>query len=92
MSEISETTEVKETAEGYDESENMDSDLEADLNSKYEEYAGEGRSSEDRQRHIEELLQLKEELLQRKEAQEAETAEADDEEEDPEKVLVYKMR
>lgn len=90
MSEISENTEVNETPEVSDETEGMDSDFEAELDSKCEEYTNEGRSLEDIQRDKEELLQMREELMKYKESQEAETSEADDENEDPEKVLTLR--
>lgn len=47
MSEISETTEVNEIPESLDETEGMDSDFEAKLDSKCEEYTSEERSLED---------------------------------------------
>lgn len=63
MSEISETTEVNETPESLDETEGMDSDFEAELDSKFEEYTSEERSLEDIQRDKEELMQMREELI-----------------------------
>lgn len=90
MSEISETTEVTETPEVFDENEGMDSEFEAELDSKCEEYTAEGRSLEDIQRDKEELMQMREELMKYKEFLEAETSEADDGDEDPKKVLTLK--
>lgn len=90
MSEISETTEVNEAPESLDETEGMDSDFEAELDSKCEEYTSEGRSLEDIQRDKEELMQMREELIRYKESQEADTTETDDGNEDPEKVLTLR--
>lgn len=90
MSEFSETTEVNETREVSDETDGMDADFEAELDSKCEEYTSEGRSLEDIQRDKEELMQMREELMKYKESQEADTSEADDEDEDPEKVLALR--
>ncbi len=91
MAEISETTEVNETSEVSDETEGMDSDFEAELDSKCEEYTNEGRSLEDIQRDKEELMQMREELMKYKESQETEGSETDDDE-DPEKVLTLRRR
>lgn len=88
MTELSETTEANENPEVIDETENMDSDFEAELDSKCEEYTREGRSLEDIQRDKEELMQLREELMKYKESQEAETSEDDDE--GPKKVLTLR--
>ena len=90
MPEINENTEVKETPEVSDETEDMDSEFEAELDSKCENYISEGRSLEDIQRDKAELLKMREELMKYKESQEAETSEADDEDEDPEKVLTLR--
>lgn len=90
MSEFSETTEVNETPESLDETVGMDSDFEAELDSKCEEYTSEGRSLEDIQRDKEELMQMREELIGYKEFQEADTTETDDENGDPEKVLTLR--
>lgn len=90
MPEFSETTEVIETTEVSDETQGMDSDFEAELDSKCEEYTSEGRSLEDIQRDKEELLQMREELTKYKESQDVETSEADDEDDDPEKVLTLR--
>lgn len=90
MSEFSENTEVNETPEVSDETEGMDADFEAELDSKCEEYTSEGRSLEDIQRDKEELMQMREELMKYKKCQEADSSETDDENEDPEKVLTLK--
>ncbi len=87
MSEISETTEVNETPESLDETEGMDSDFEAELDSQCEEYTSEGHSLEDIQRDKEELMQMREELIRYKESQEADTTETDD---GDEKVLTLR--
>lgn len=89
MKEFSETTEANKDSEVTDKTENMDSDFEAELDSKCEEYTSEGRSLEDIQRDKEELMQLREELIKYKESQEAETSE-DDEDEGPQKVLTLR--
>lgn len=90
MSEISENTEVNETLESLDETEGMDSDFEAELDSKYEEYTSEGRSLDDIQRDKEELIQVREKLIKYKESQEADTTDTDDGDADPEKVLTLR--
>ena len=90
MSEISKTTEVNETPESLDQTEGMDADFEAELDSKYEEYTSEGRSLEDIRRDKEELMQMRAELIKYKESQEADTTETDDGDEATEKVLTLK--
>lgn len=91
MLETGETTEVKETAEVSDEAEDMDPELEAELDGKCEEYMSGRRSPEDIRRDREELSQMKEELLNKyQEFLEAKASEADDGDEDPEKVLVLR--
>lgn len=84
MLEFSETTEV------LDETEDMDSDFEAELGSKCEEYTSEGRSLGDIQRDKEELLQMREELMKYKESRDAEASEADDEDDVSEKVFTLR--
>lgn len=90
MSEINETTEVNKTPESLNETEGMDSDFEAELDNKCEEYASEGRSLEDIQRDKEELMQMRRELIKYKESQEADTTDTDDGDENPEKVLTLR--
>ncbi len=90
MSEINEITEVNKTSDVSDETEGMDLDFESELDSKCEEYTGEGRSLEDIQRDKEELMQMREELMKYKESQEAELPEDDDEDEDSQKVLTLR--
>lgn len=90
MSEISENTEVNEIERSLDEIECIDSDFEAELDSKCEEYTSEGRSLEDIQQNKEKLLQIREVLISYKESQEVDTNETDDGDEDPEKVLILR--
>ena len=92
MAELSETTEANEAPEASDETEGMDADFEAELDGKCEEYSSGERSLEDIQRDKEELMQMREELMKYKEAQEADFSDADDEDEDPEKVLVLRRQ
>ena len=92
MSELSETTEVNETSEMSDETEGMDADFEAELDGKCEEYSSGERSLGDIQRDKEELMQMREELMKYKEAQETDSSETDDEDDDPEKVLTLRRQ
>ncbi len=89
MSEIyegGEVNEATETADTSNETEDMDEDFEAELDSKCESYTSEGRSLEDIQRDKEELYQMREELMKYKESQESDSVDGE-EDEDPQKVL-----
>lgn len=92
MPEISENTEVNETPECTDETEGMDSDFEAELDGKCEEYTSGERSLEDIQRDKEELMQMREDLMRYKESQESDVSETEDGDEDPEKVLTLRRQ
>lgn len=89
MPEISENTEVNETPENNSETEGIDSDFEAELDGKCEEYTNGERTLEDIQRDKEELMQMREELMRYKESQEFDSSESDGED-DPEKVLALR--
>lgn len=89
MPEISENTEVNETPENNSEMEGIDSDFEAELDGKCEEYTSGERTLEDIQRDKEELMQMREELMRYKESQEFDSSESDGED-DPETVLALR--
>ena len=92
MPELNETTEVNETFEMSDETEGMDAGFEAELDGKCVEYSSGERSIEDIRRDKEGLMQVREELMRYKEAQETDSSETDDEDDDPEKVLTLRKQ
>lgn len=94
---MAEIKEINETSQVDSSSGSMDADFEAELDSKVDEYNN--KSSYDTEnKTLEELKQdrldllytRREELLQYKQMQEANFLDSDDEDEDPEKVLVLK--